>query len=135
MSKQTKQVKQFHEAFNHPVRDYAIAADNSDFQKLRYKLMLEELEEYKEAIENNDIVAVADALTDLQYVLSGTFLAHGLHPVEDELFDEVHRSNMSKLQADGTPLYREDGKILKGENYSKPNLNPIVEKVCKNKNN
>lgn len=133
MIEQINQVKDFHEKFGHPVAEKGIASgDNYKVAQLRYELIREELEEYREAIMNNDLVAIADSLSDLAYVLFGTYLAHGLHPVAVELFNEVQRSNMSKLGADGNPIVREDGKILKGENYTKPNLTPIVEKVCKN---
>lgn len=94
-------------------------------QKLRISLIEEELEELKEAIENKDVVGVADALTDILYVTYGAGAAFGIDL--DKCFEEVHNSNMSKLDRDGRPIYREDGKILKGPDYFEPNLEKIVE--------
>ena len=94
-------------------------------QKLRISLIEEELEELKEAIENKDIIEVADALTDILYVTYGAGAAFGIDL--DKCFEEVHNSNMSKLDRDGRPIYREDGKILKGPDYFEPNLEKIVE--------
>ena len=94
-------------------------------QKLRISLIEEELEELKEAIENKDVVGVADALTDILYVTYGAGAAFGIDL--DKCFEEVHNSNMSKLDRDGRPIYRNDGKILKGPDYFEPNLEKIVE--------
>lgn len=94
-------------------------------QKLRISLIEEELEELKEAIENKDVVGVADALTDILYVTYGAGAAFGIDL--DKCFEEVHNSNMSKLDRDGRPIYREDGKILKGPDYFEPNLENIVK--------
>ena len=94
-------------------------------QKLRISLIEEELEELKEAIENKDVVGVADALTDILYVTYGAGAAFGIDL--DKCFEEVHNSNMSKLDRDGRPIYREDGKILKGPDYFEPNLEKIVK--------
>ena len=94
-------------------------------QKLRISLIEEELEELKEAIENKDVVGVADALTDILYVTYGAGAAFGIDL--DKCFKEVHNSNMSKLDRDGRPIYREDGKILKGPDYFEPNLEKIVK--------
>jgi len=94
-------------------------------QKLRISLIEEELEELKEAIENKDVVGVADALTDILYVTYGAGAAFGIDL--DKCFKEVHSSNMSKLDRDGRPIYREDGKILKGPDYFEPNLEKIVK--------
>ena len=88
--------------------------------ELRYELIREELEEMREAMDKKDLVGIADALTDLLYVVYGAGHSFGLDL--DACFNEVHRSNMSKLGADGRPIYREDGKVLKGENYSPPDL-------------
>jgi predicted HAD superfamily Cof-like phosphohydrolase len=94
-------------------------------QKLRIALIDEELEELKEAMENKDMVGVADALTDILYVTYGAGSAFGIDL--DDCFNEVHNSNMSKLGKDGNPIYREDGKILKGPDYFEPKLEKIVE--------
>ena len=94
-------------------------------QKLRISLIEEELEELKEAMEKKDVVGVADALTDILYVTYGAGAAFGIDL--DKCFKEVHSSNMSKLDRDGRPIYREDGKILKGPDYFEPNLEKIVK--------
>ena len=94
-------------------------------QKLRISLIEEELEELKEAMGKEDIVGVADALTDILYVTYGAGAAFGIDL--DKCFKEVHNSNMSKLDRDGRPIYREDGKILKGPDYFEPNLEKIVK--------
>ena len=93
---------------------------SEETQKLRLELIAEELEEMWEAIEDKDLVAVADALTDILYVTYGAGHAFGIDL--DKCFAEVQRSNMSKLGEDGKPIYREDGKVLKGPNYSEPDL-------------
>ena len=88
--------------------------------KLRYDLIKEELDELSVAIRDKDIVEVADALTDLLYVVYGAGHSFGINL--DKCFSEVQRSNMSKLNKDGKPIYNENGKVMKGPNYSKPNL-------------
>jgi len=93
-----------------------------------FNLMDEENREYLEAAQNNDLVEVADALGDMLYILCGTILEHGMQYKIEEVFNEIQRSNMSKLGADGKPIYREDGKVLKGPNYFKPNIQGILEK-------
>ena len=90
--------------------------------ELRYNLMKEENEEYIEAARNNDIIEVADALGDMLYILCGTIIEHGMSDIIEDIFDEIQKSNMSKLGADGKPIYREDGKVMKGPNYFKPNF-------------
>jgi predicted HAD superfamily Cof-like phosphohydrolase len=126
MNPYIKRVKIFHEKFGHPVKS-EIGFPDEKTQKLRVDLLQEELNELKEAIADKDIVGVADALADIQYVLSGAVLCFGLQEVFDDVFQEVQNSNMSKLGKDGKPIYRqEDGKILKGENYFKPNLYGVV---------
>ena len=89
--------------------------------------MAEENEEYLEAASNNDIVEVADALGDMLYILCGTIIEHGMQHKIEEVFEEIQRSNMSKLGADGKPIYREDGKVLKGPSYFKPNIKKILD--------
>ena len=93
---------------------------DEDTQKLRLELIAEELEEMWDAIENKNLVGVADALADILYVTYGAGHAFGIDL--DKCFAEVQRSNMSKLGEDGKPIYREDGKVLKGPNYSEPDL-------------
>lgn len=95
---------------------------------MRHKLMQEENQEYLDAAEAGDIVEIADALGDQLYVLCGSIIAHGMQDIIEDVFAEIHRSNMSKLGPDGKPIYREgDGKILKGRNYTRPDLKDIVE--------
>ena len=93
--------------------------------KLRYDLIAEELSELKEAIENKDLKEVADALTDILYVTYGAGHSFGIDL--DKCFDEVQKSNMSKLDKDGKPIYNEFGKVLKGPNYFEPNLNKFIK--------
>jgi predicted HAD superfamily Cof-like phosphohydrolase len=104
-----------------------IAHIGEDRNLLRYKLMREENEEYLEAANNNDLVEVADALGDMLYILCGTIIEHGMQDKIEAVFNEIQRSNMSKLGEDGEPIYREDGKVLKGPNYFKPNISDILE--------
>lgn len=121
-------VKEFHTAFKIGYRESPKADLGIEKNMLRYKLMREENEEYLEAANNNDLVEVADALGDMLYILCGTIIEHGLQHKIEEVFDEIQRSNMSKLGEDGLPIYREDGKVLKGPNYFKPNIETILNK-------
>ena len=121
-------VKEFNEAFNIKYSINQKADLDESTIELRYRLMQEENDEYLEAARKKDLVEIADALGDKLYILCGTILAHGLQDKILEVFDEIQRSNMSKLSADGTPVIREDGKILKGPNYFKPNIKSILEK-------
>jgi predicted HAD superfamily Cof-like phosphohydrolase len=121
-------VKEFHDAFGlgsntSPVADLGIKKN-----LLRYELMREENEEYLEAANANDLVEVADALGDMLYILCGTIIEHGMQYKIEEVFNEIQKSNMSKLGANGKPIYREDGKVLKGPNYFKPNIKAILDK-------
>lgn len=122
----TEHVRVFHDAFgisNSPV----LKGDIGDRDALlRYKLIREENEEYLEAALKGDLVEVADALGDILYILCGTLLKHGLEHKIDEVFREIQRSNMSKLGADGKPIYREDGKVMKGPSYFKPDIGRIL---------
>ena len=121
-------VKEFNEAFNIKYSKNPQADLDESIVELRYRLMQEENNEYLDAARNKDLVEIADALGDKLYILCGTILAHGLQDKIVEVFDEIQRSNMSKLSADGSPVIREDGKILKGPNYFKPNIKSILEK-------
>jgi predicted HAD superfamily Cof-like phosphohydrolase len=123
-----KQVEIFHDTFKIGNR-YAPTAEVSESEyMLRYNLIKEENEEYLEACKNADIVEIADALGDQLYILFGTILRHGLQHKIEEVFDEIQRSNMSKLDEKGQPIYREDGKILKSNLYFKPNIKEILER-------
>ena len=128
MKNKLEAVKEFHTAFKIGYRETPKADLGMDKNMLRYKLMREENEEYLEAANNNDLVEVADALGDMLYILCGTIIEHGLQHKIEEVFDEIQRSNMSKLGEDGQPIYREDGKVLKGPNYFKPNIESILDK-------
>lgn len=121
-------VEAFHNAFKIP-NNYEPTAQLSEADiTLRYNLMKEENEEYLEAAKNGDIVEIADALGDQLYILCGTILKHGLQDKIAEVFAEIQRSNMSKLDADGNPIYREDGKVMKSELYFKPDIQAVLEK-------
>ncbi|MDU8886069.1 nucleoside triphosphate pyrophosphohydrolase family protein [Yeosuana sp. MJ-SS3] len=119
-------VKQFHNAFKIGYKETPEADLGIEKNMLRYKLMREENEEYLEAANNNDLVEVADALGDMLYILCGTIIEHGLQYKIEEVFNEIQRSNMSKLAENGEPIYREDGKVLKGPNYFKPDIAKIL---------
>jgi predicted HAD superfamily Cof-like phosphohydrolase len=127
MKKKIKAVHDFHEAFGLGVQHSPVAKLSIEKLKLRFDLMAEENEEYLEAAKNNDLVEVADALGDMLYILCGTILEHGMQHKIEEVFEEIQRSNMSKLGEDGKPIYREDGKVMKGPNYFKPNIESILK--------
>lgn len=127
MQKQLNAVKLFHTTYGLGVSEEMKADLGTQKNKLRFELMKEENEEYLEAVQNNDIVEIADALGDMLYILCGTILEHGLQHKIEAVFDEIQRSNMSKLGEDGKPIYREDGKVMKGPNYFKPNFEAILK--------
>ena len=122
MKKQIESVKKFHNTYKLGYSETPIANLGYSKNKLRFSLMSEENEEYLEAANNDDIIEVADALGDMLYILCGTIIEHGMQDIIEDVFDEIQRSNMSKLGKDGEPIYREDGKVLKGPNYFKPNF-------------
>ena len=126
MKKYIKMVAEFHTAFNMPdPQDYKqLTPEQSE---LRHRLLEEENNEYLEACGDDDLVGIADALGDQLYIIYGTILKHGLQDRIEEVFTEIHRSNMSKLDENGKPILREDGKILKGKNYFKPNITKILD--------
>ena len=128
MSKNTlEQVQEFHETYGLPVENEQTTGSDQT-KELRINLLQEELDELKEALENNDPIETLDALIDLQYVLDGAFLSFGFQDVKTEAFNEVHRSNMSKLGEDGKPIRREgDGKVMKGPNYFKPDMVQFIK--------
>lgn len=123
-----KAVAEFHDAFGIESANAPLVSLPEQIVLLRHNLMKEENEEYLEAAQNKDLVEVADALGDMLYILCGTILSHGMQHKITEVFNEIQRSNMSKLGSDGKPIYREDGKVLKGPNYFKPNIASILEK-------
>jgi predicted HAD superfamily Cof-like phosphohydrolase len=128
MKNKINAVKEFHISFGLGVSENMTADLGESKNRLRFNLMDEENKEYLEAAQNNDLVEVADALGDMLYILCGTILEHGMQYKIEEVFNEIQRSNMSKLGADGKPIYREDGKVLKGPNYFKPNIQAILKK-------
>ena len=120
-------VNEFHKTFGiGEAPDKPVLLDEEEYV-LRHNLMDEENSEYYFACQNKDIIEIADALGDQLYILCGTILKHGLQHKIDEVFNEIQRSNMSKLGSDGKPIFREDGKIEKGENYFKPNIKLILD--------
>lgn len=121
-------VETFHQSFG-ITNNYSPTTNITSKEiELRYELMKEENEEYLEAAKNNDLVEIADALGDQLYILCGTILKHGMQDKIVEVFEEIQRSNMSKLDKDGQPIYREDGKVMKSTLYFKPNLKSILQK-------
>ena len=128
MKQKISAVELFHNSFGLGVSKTMRADLGKEKNLLRFNLMDEENIEYYEAANNNDLVEVADALGDMLYILCGTILEHGMQHKIEEVFEEIQRSNMSKLGADGRPIYREDGKVLKGPNYFKPNIESILDK-------
>ena len=116
-------VRKFMETFGQEIKEKAKFPDEK-VTSLRHDLIKEELDEFKEAIDNNDIKEVADALTDILYVTYGAGHAFGINL--DKCFEEVQNSNMSKLGADGKPIYNDKGKVMKGPNYFKPDLTKFI---------
>lgn len=127
INKPLSAVEKFHKAYRILINDRPTADIDKELIKLRFNLMKEENEEYFEAVKNNDLIEVADALGDMLYILCGTILTHGMQHKITEVFEEIQRSNMSKLGQDGNPIYREDGKVMKGPNYFKPNIEAILK--------
>ena len=128
MKNKLSAVTAFHTAFGLRVNNTPTTDIDKSTMNLRFSLMDEENKEYLEAIKNNDMIEVADALGDMLYILCGTIITHGMQNVIDEVFDEIQRSNMSKLDYDGKPIYRDDGKVLKGPNYFKPDIAKILKR-------
>ena len=126
MKTQINKVRAFHNAFK---QENGVIPSNTDDKtfELRHRLMAEENDEYLEACKNNDLIGIADALGDQLYILCGTILKHGLQNKIEDVFAEIHESNMSKLDENGKPIFREDGKILKSKNYFKPDLSKFIK--------
>ena len=120
-------VRTFHDALSIKNEETPKALIAEIDQLLRFNLMREENEEYLEAAKQGDLVEIADALGDMLYILCGTILKHGMQDKIEEVFTEIQRSNMSKLDKDGNPIYREDGKVLKSDQYFKPNIKAILD--------
>lgn len=121
-------VKEFHDTFGLEYHESPTTDVSERIVDLRHRLMAEENDEYLEACKEGNLTLIADALGDKMYILFGTIIAHGLQYKIEEVFDEIHRSNMSKLDANGKPIYREDGKIMKSEKYFLPDIKGVLEK-------
>ena len=128
MKNKISAVTAFHKAFRLCVNNTPTADIDEDTMRLRFSLMDEENKEYLDAIKNKDLIEVADALGDMLYILCGTIITHGMQDVIDQVFEEIQQSNMSKLGNDGKPIYRKDGKVLKGPNYFRPEIAKILKK-------
>lgn len=126
MNKELELVSDFHRAFG---QTYANSPGflTQEESFLRYSLITEESIEYLNATFQRDLAGIADALGDQLYIILGTIIKHGLQHKIVEVFEEIHRSNMSKLDKNGLPILREDGKILKSNNYSPPNIKEILQ--------
>jgi predicted HAD superfamily Cof-like phosphohydrolase len=126
MEKQLKSVAEFHKAFGQKDGQWPRNLNEDEFE-LRHSLMQEENDEYLDACDENSLVDIADALGDQLYILCGTILRHGMQHIILDVFEEIQASNMSKLGEDGKPVLREDGKILKGPGYFKPDLSKFIK--------
>jgi len=122
-----KSVAEFHDVFQIGNAAKMTLIEERDYL-LRYNLIKEENEEYLQACQDGDLVEIADALGDQLYILFGTILKHGLQHKIEEVYDEIHRSNMSKLDENGLPIFREDGKILKSTRYFRPEIKSILDR-------
>ena len=126
MLEQLNKVAEFHNAFGQDNGKYPRPLTENEYE-LRHSLMQEENNEYLDACDKNSLVEIADALGDQLYILCGTILRHGMQHIIEDVFDEIQASNMSKLGADGKPVLRDDGKILKGPGYFRPDLSKFIE--------
>ena len=128
IKKPIEAVTKFHESYGLRIEHTPKANLPKNISELRFNLMKEENEEYLQAAQDQDLIEIGDALGDMLYILCGTIIAHGFQDKIESIFDEIQRSNMSKLGADGKPIYRKDGKVMKGPNYFKPDLKKILIK-------
>ena len=119
-----KNVLSFNKSFELPIRTKPQLISQDEY-KLQYNLLKEEVDEYLQSCNDDDIIGVSDALGDILYILIGVCIRHGLHDKIHDIFDEIHRSNMTKL-VNGKPVYNESGKVMKSKNYEVPNLYPII---------
>ena len=126
IKKPIEAVTKFHESYGLGIEHTPKANLPKNISELRFNLMKEENEEYLQAARDEDLIEIGDALGDMLYILCGTIIAHGFQDKIESIFDEIQRSNMSKLGADGKPIYRKDGKVMKGPNYFKPDLKKII---------
>ena len=128
MKDSLNKVKEFHQTFGLEYHESPTINVSDRIIELRHRLMQEENDEYLEAAKAKDLELVADALGDKLYILCGTIISHGLQHKIMEVFEEIHRSNMSKLDENGKPIYREDGKIMKSTQYFLPDIKAVLEK-------
>jgi|TARA_B110000914_G_scaffold14299_1_gene11175 predicted HAD superfamily Cof-like phosphohydrolase len=128
IKKPIEAVTKFHESYGLGIEHTPKANLPKNISELRFNLMKEENEEYLQAAQDQDLIEIGDALGDMLYILCGTIIAHGFQDKIESIFDEIQRSNMSKLGADGKPIFRKDGKVMKGPNYFKPDLKKILVK-------
>lgn len=128
MEDQIKSVREFHNLFQIVSNDAPVAQISEADYMLRFNLMKEENEEYLDACKEGNLTEIADALGDKLYILCGTILKHGLQHKIIEVFNEIHRSNLSKLDENNQPIFREDGKILKSNRYFKPDIKSVLDK-------
>ena len=128
IKKPIEAVTKFHESYGLRIEHTPKANLPKNIFELRFNLMKEENEEYLQAAQDEDLIEIGDALGDMLYILCGTIIAHGFQDKIESIFDEIQRSNMSKLGADGKPIFRKDGKVMKGPNYFKPDLKKILVK-------
>jgi predicted HAD superfamily Cof-like phosphohydrolase len=126
MKEQLEAVEEFHNAFGQKNGKWPQPLSEHEFN-LRHSLMREENDEYLEACFKNSLIEIADALGDQLYILCGTILKHGMQHIIEDVFNEIQASNMSKLGDDGKPVLREDGKILKGSQYFRPDLSKFIK--------
>jgi predicted HAD superfamily Cof-like phosphohydrolase len=124
VDKKIDSVLDFNKSFNLLKNNKPSLIEESEFN-LRHRLMTEELTEYLDACKEGDLIEVCDAIVDLLYVLNGMVVAHGVQYIIEDMYNEVHRSNMSKLE-NGKPLYRKDGKVMKGSEYFRPNIKKFI---------
>ena len=128
IKKPIEAVTKFHKSYGLGIEHTPKANLPKNISELRFNLMKEENEEYLQAAQDEDLIEIGDALGDMLYILCGTIIAHGFQDKIESIFDEIQRSNMSKLGADGKPIFRKDGKVMKGPNYFKPDLKKILVK-------
>jgi predicted HAD superfamily Cof-like phosphohydrolase len=126
LKQQLDALVEFHQVFGAHIEETPAVDVPDEVIALRVNLIQEELNEYRHAAEAHDLIEVADALSDLLYVVLGTYVSHGLQDLAEALFAEVHRSNMSKLDANGQVIYRADGKVLKSDRWYPPDLGSIL---------
>ncbi len=125
----TAAVEQFYKTYGLRMATSPTMSISPEEMELRHSLMAEENDEYLQAAREGNMVEVADALGDMLYILCGTIISHGMQDVIADVFSTIQDSNMSKLGADGKPIFRADGKVLKGPGYFKPDIAGILDRA------